>query len=85
MLEMRGGNTMNHVIKIDGMTREQVRWNVYAFGVDVKRFQHKVDRARKPHTRAKWQKRLDFELKCLENNKQRLALFPVEQPPTEAQ
>ena len=70
---------MDYTITIDGMTFKQVKWNVYAFGADAKRFQRKVDRARKPHTRAKWQKKLDYELKCLEDNKRRLALFPVEQ------
>ena len=70
---------MEYTVKIDGMTFEQVKWNVYVFGADVKKFRYKVDRARKPHTQVKWQKKLDFVLKCLEDNKRRLALFPIEQ------
>lgn len=53
-------------------TRKQVKYNVYAFGVQVRRFTSKRDKARKEHTRARWQKRLDFAMSCLNDNKKYL-------------
>ena len=60
---------------IDGMSFKQAKYNVYAFGAQAKRLQSKVDGARKPHTRGKWQNKLNDALMYLENNKQRLAQF----------
>ena len=57
----------------DGFTREQLEWNVYAFGAEVRRLTRKRDAARKDHTRAYWQKRLDFASRCLSDNKGWLA------------
>jgi len=63
------------VERVDGMTQEQVRWNIYEFGADAKRYAIKRDRARKPHTRQRWQKRLDEALYYRDNNKDRLQRF----------
>lgn len=50
-----------------------VEWNIYAFGVDVRKFTRKRDAARKDHTRAHWQKRVDEYNSYLNHNKQWLA------------
>jgi hypothetical protein len=52
----------------DGFTLELLEYNVYAFGADVRGFTRKRDAARKDHTRAYWQKRLDFASRCLSDN-----------------
>lgn len=66
---------MSDEIEIDGMTIEQIKFNVYAFGRDVKTFALKRDASRKEHTRAKWQKKHDEAMHCLANNQKRLAIF----------
>jgi hypothetical protein len=60
---------------IDGMSFEQVRFNIYAFAADVRKFGRKMQRARLPHTRLKWQKKRDEAARYLENNKQRIGKF----------
>ena len=56
-----------------GFDKEQVKYNVYAFGRDVRKFTRKRDAARKPHTRAHWQKKVDEYTIYLNDNKGWLA------------
>lgn len=48
---------------------EQAKYNVYAFGKDVIKFARLRDRARKEEMRKKWQKKLDFAISCMSDNK----------------
>lgn len=73
--------TTDEVERIDGMTRNQVSYNVYAFGVDVRKWQRKADRARKDHTRAAFLKRRDEAAKYQEDNRARLARFAPQPAP----
>jgi len=68
-LERRSMNT------IDGLTLQEVKWNIYAFGRKAKEFAGKRDRARLDHTRAKWQKKYAEAAGYLTNNQERLAQF----------
>jgi len=56
-----------------GFDREQIEWNVYAFGADVRKFTRKRDAARKDHTRTRWQKKVDEYTIYLNHNKEWLA------------
>ena len=60
---------------IDGLTLAEVKYNIYAFGRDMKNFARKVERARLDHTRARWQKKYANAKGYLENNQERLARF----------
>jgi hypothetical protein len=60
---------------IDGLTYEEVKYNVYAFGKDMKVFARKRDRARTEHMKAKWQRKFANAKGYLENNQERLARF----------
>lgn len=60
---------------IDGLTLQEVKWNIYAFGRKSKEFAGKRDRARLDHTRAKWQKKYAEAAGYLANNQERLAQF----------
>ena len=64
---------------VDGLTYQEVKWNVYAFGRKLKEFARKRDNARKDHTRAKWQKKCDECAIYLGNNQARLARFEAVQ------
>lgn len=57
----------------EGATREQIKYNIYAFGVQVRKFSQKRYRARKEEMRKKWQRKIDFALSCLADNKKWLA------------
>ena len=43
--------------RIDGMTYEEVKSNVEAFGRDAWEYEQKASRARKSHTRQRWEER----------------------------
>lgn len=58
---------------VDGLTYDDVKYNVYAFGCDVKRAMRKRDAARKPHTRAAYERERASAQRWLESNQQRLA------------
>ena len=60
---------------IDGLNREQVKYNVYAFNRDMRIFASKRDRARTEHMKAKWQRKYAEAKGYLENNQERLARF----------
>ena len=60
---------------IDGLTREQVKYNVYAFKRDMRIFASKRDRAKTEHMKAKWQRKYANAKGYLENNQERLARF----------
>jgi hypothetical protein len=60
---------------IEGMTRDQAQYNVYAFGQDVKRYTRKRDSARKAHTRAAWEKKIEEANTYRDNNQRRLQAF----------
>lgn len=64
---------------IDGLTYQEVKWNVYAFGRKLKEFARKRDNARKDHTRAMWSKKYDECAIYLSNNQSRLARFEAVQ------
>jgi hypothetical protein len=64
----------------DGFTLELLEYNVYAFGAEVRRYTRKRDAARRDHTRAYWQKRLDFASRCLSDNKGWLAELEAPAP-----
>jgi hypothetical protein len=65
---------------VDGMTREQVRYNIYAFGQDLTRALQKRDRARTPHMRAHWVKKGEDAQQALANNQRRLQAFTDDEP-----
>lgn len=58
-------------MKADGMTYRQISYNIYAFGADATRFRRKAERARKNHTRAKWESKMRGALKLAANNERR--------------
>ena len=60
---------------IDGLTYENVKYNVYAFAKDMRLFARKRDRARTEHMKAKWQRKYANAKGYLENNQERLARF----------
>ncbi len=66
-------------MEIDDLDLEQVKWNIYAFGADMRRFARKRDAARLDHTRAKWQRKYAESKGYLENNQERLARFEATQ------
>lgn len=60
---------------VDGLTYAQVKYNVFAFRRDTERYEKKASRTRKPHTRAYWEQRAQFEREMLAVNESRLAQF----------
>ena len=60
---------------IDGLTYEEVKYNVYAFKRDMRIFAGKRDRARTEHMKAKWQRKYAEARGYLDNNQERLARF----------
>jgi hypothetical protein len=60
---------------IDGLTLEEVKYNIYAFGKEAKEFARRRDAARYDHTRAKWQKKYAQAAGWLADNQERLARF----------
>lgn len=54
---------------------ERVRYNVYAFGADAKRYERKAAAARKDHTRQAWQKKADDQRYYQCKNQQRLVIL----------
>ncbi len=65
---------------IDGLNREQVKYNIYAFKRDMRIFASKRDRARTEHMKAKWQRKYAEAKGYLENNQERLARFEAVEP-----
>lgn len=61
--------------RIDGLTLAETKYNIYAFGRDMRNFARKVERARLDHTRAKWQRKYANAKGYLEDNQKRLACF----------
>jgi hypothetical protein len=62
----------NKSVTVDGLTLEDIEWNIYLFGADVKKYTRKRDAATKDHTRSKWQKKLDEATKYLKSSQRRL-------------
>ena len=61
--------------RVDGLTFEQVKYNIYAFAHGVKKFERKVKAARKTHTLKKWIMKRDEAIHTLENNVRRMQEF----------
>ena len=67
--------------KIDGMTYEQTRYNVYAFGADVTRYRRKRAAARKDHTRQAWDRKIhEWEIYLTKNQRRLDAFLHPQQP-----
>jgi hypothetical protein len=62
-------------ITVDGMTEADVRYNIYAFGQDMKRCVRKFERARTDKSRMAWSKRVLEAERALKNNERRRAQF----------
>lgn len=60
---------------VDGLTFEMVKFNIVSFSWELRRFTHKRDVARLPHTKLKWQLKVDEYSRYLENNKRRMEIF----------
>ena len=61
--------------RIDGMTYEQTRYNVYAFKLDIRSYTRQRDKARTPHTREVWEKKIAHAHYYLNKNEVRLRQF----------
>jgi len=55
-------------VRPEGSSEQAIRFNVYAFGVEVELFTRKRDRARTETMRKKWQWKIDFATSCLNEN-----------------
>jgi len=51
-----------------GFDYEQIKYNVYAFGRDVCKFTAKRDRAKTEKMKKHWQRKLDEQTRCLNDN-----------------
>lgn len=64
--------------RIDGLTFEEVKYNIYAFARDKRVADRKYHLARSPQGRAKWARKSAEAAFYLENNKRRMEQFQCE-------
>ena len=61
--------------RVDGMDYEQVRFNFLSHLRSARCWQQKMNVARKEHTRARYEKKRDWELRHAETNRRRIERF----------
>jgi hypothetical protein len=62
---------------IDGMTKEQVEWNIYCFEKSIEKLSKKLSRARSPKIIEKLSTDLREATRLANNNRERLKKFEV--------